>query len=1555
MSHINNSLNCRNIGIILKDYSNITNSLSKKIGVKVGERDMWGLPLGGIANPYYAEHELSQWESNKFKATSTDYMDYIRRVFSPDMPFDIKSNLMNEELGINQGTLSTFEFGDTLSSILNGIQSFVTADNNTGYGSAYSKLYSTHHNIYGDGVGVVRNYNMNEPKRNINGTTDTLMSNMALVYRGKSFMTGMLQWGAGGAFADYDRISDRMYRYDFTEANYGYGLNQQFGNAGMSYVGLTHIDPIKGPMDFQDDNKGMFQPERLTAYKAYYEDLGWKSKSFYTTSMAFPLYGTKAKALDAHIQKGFGIGEEQLPDKVGVYPIIRANHPMESDTLVPNARTIFDIYTRRYGKSNVRFGKYQMNRNIGTAGSSSSQVVNRFQYAESEKNECFYDEEGNVSAESEHSTHYDTLIDHTDEDVNACDANDSEDIIGENGQAYGYFHPYGNSDSLTHKDIISHTNQAFINGDYESLVARFHTTGDDGKTMQETQTALSVQFGLSHGRNLLKKCVSEINPTESNSYENPYCRVWTYHHQYHTLQNAIRGGGNAFNRQASELGELTRRGTADYSFRATASSAGEIMEGQTSLERFSVLNFDNNIVNITPKMDRNGNADQKWDIKRCMLAIENLAWRDNFKMFGNEGDTFNNLSKDSVGPLGGRIMWFPPYGVDFSEDVNAGWKDAGAFIGRGEPVKVFGGKTVRSGTLKFQMVVDHPSIIDYIDKKNDRIGAVEGSFAGAFRTDSVDDTGSTEQTLLRFFAGCDVLRPQPRPTVKIPVILEDDIENTPVTNNDVIPTPPEDNEKKDDGEKEEKTKDTSHCIMFVVYYPNNFSGLDNKEEEFMYRTVPDADDYTQIKQNMLYLVNGIGTQAYIEGFDKDTANTFYGLNGAYAESNGGYAKHYNDLVPVDYTDGLMQGTYRYIENNSRLRALPVDITTRWQVVNPDSDTSLCVKSYKAYNDQCTGYTTNKDVLSQMEKTQESLSEGRFGYEMLPNGDYGISLCQPDWRYFSEQQDGQNDRLSSHTTPIFMVVKKEGEDTPYYMPTIWGRWQRENSTDIEYRNEWMYKTDNLSYKKGNIRKRHQQEVMVKQEDDGKTKSYYHNDYCDMQSFGLNCSMGLGNVVEYTLKGEQFTQGDRNKGDYNWEIVDGTKVYKNGDTELISFADFMVGAYMVESDGQGDNSQESLKQLIPFGEETYQYSSSHIIWNLIKNGKNVNVSISGASSQQGVSNNTSVGDMAFTEEYFADDEKLDANSALAKHRGKAIGKYLEYIFKKAGRTVGTEDAQNVDVRISTNNIHVKNVNCADYDVNSIQAKAGRCAIVKICFDIAEKEEGTSEVKEETTVASASEAGAETILLQAKPTVSEIEQKQDKERVQIIEAMAPMKTRYEDEYSFFQTIDQKAPFLRDKIKEKIKYFDPAYHAISPEGFNARLTFLQQCCRQGPTWDSGNSNNASNLAFGRPPVCVLRLGDFIYSRVIIESVSIQYDENMLWDLNPEGIGVQPMLATVTLKLTFLGGQDITGPISRLQNAVSFNYYANTRIYDDRAEQIYYDQDKKDPYEFDFIPNIYQ
>ena len=162
---------------------------------------------------------------------------------------------------------------------------------------------------------------------------------------------------------------------------------------------------------------------------------------------------------------------------------------------------------------------------------------------------------------------------------------------------------------------------------------------------------------------------------------------------------------------------------------------------------------------------------------------------------------------------------------------------------------------------------------------------------------------------------------------------------------------------------------------------------------------------------------------------------------------------------------------------------------------------------------------------------------------------------------------------------------------------------------------------------------------------------------------------------------------------------------------------------------------------------------------------------------------------------------------------------------------------------------------------------------------------------------------------------------------------------ECDYFEVIKESTPMVYDNLRDKLKFFQPAFHSMTPEGLNSRLTFLQQCMRPGdtiPTIKTINGaptpdySDATNTAFGAPPVLVLRVGDFFNTKIIPTSLSLTY-ENL--DINPEGIGVQPMIANVTLGFNFVGGSGLKESVDKLQNALTFNYYANTEIYDDRAD----------------------
>lgn len=177
-------------------------------------------------------------------------------------------------------------------------------------------------------------------------------------------------------------------------------------------------------------------------------------------------------------------------------------------------------------------------------------------------------------------------------------------------------------------------------------------------------------------------------------------------------------------------------------------------------------------------------------------------------------------------------------------------------------------------------------------------------------------------------------------------------------------------------------------------------------------------------------------------------------------------------------------------------------------------------------------------------------------------------------------------------------------------------------------------------------------------------------------------------------------------------------------------------------------------------------------------------------------------------------------------------------------------------------------------------------------------------------------------------EVEREKQKQQAQFEKEKEQAKNSVLNMYKecdYFETIKKEDSFLYDSIKDKLKNFHPAFHSITPEGFNSRITFLQQCGRQGPSFV--DPNQPQNTAFGRPPVCILRLGDFYFSKIIIDSINFNFDP-LQWDLNPEGIGVQPQIVSVDLNFKFIGGSTLQGPLTQLQNAVSYNFFANTAIY---------------------------
>jgi hypothetical protein len=175
--------------------------------------------------------------------------------------------------------------------------------------------------------------------------------------------------------------------------------------------------------------------------------------------------------------------------------------------------------------------------------------------------------------------------------------------------------------------------------------------------------------------------------------------------------------------------------------------------------------------------------------------------------------------------------------------------------------------------------------------------------------------------------------------------------------------------------------------------------------------------------------------------------------------------------------------------------------------------------------------------------------------------------------------------------------------------------------------------------------------------------------------------------------------------------------------------------------------------------------------------------------------------------------------------------------------------------------------------------------------------------------------------KPTVTEINNKKDSD--------SGNDTIKEDDNTDFK--DWEIPFKKSITEidysklEGYEYrdsFRPAYHSQTPYDFHNRLTFLNQLVRPGKTI-GGGTNSANNSIFGKMPICVLRLGDFLHTKIAITSIDIDYLQT--YDLNPEGHGVQPMIADVKMSFHVLGGQSMQTAVDVLQRAIDTNFYANS------------------------------
>ena len=157
----------------------------------------------------------------------------------------------------------------------------------------------------------------------------------------------------------------------------------------------------------------------------------------------------------------------------------------------------------------------------------------------------------------------------------------------------------------------------------------------------------------------------------------------------------------------------------------------------TKGRKFSYSVLDNTYnLNIAPLKNPGSTNIVDNKVKKYMFSIENLAWRTSDR----PGFTYDDLPVCEKGPNGGRVMWFPPYDISFSDDSTPDFSSTN-FLGRPEPIYTYK-NTSRKGSISWKMVVDHPAIMNTIIQKQlagvakERVDSiVESFFAGCTKYD----------------------------------------------------------------------------------------------------------------------------------------------------------------------------------------------------------------------------------------------------------------------------------------------------------------------------------------------------------------------------------------------------------------------------------------------------------------------------------------------------------------------------------------------------------------------------------------------------------------------------------------------------------------------------------------------------------------------------------------------------------------------------------------------------------------------------------------------------
>lgn len=1079
-----------------------------------------------------------------------------------------------------------------------------------------------------------------------------------------------------------------------------------------------------------------------------------------------------------------------------------------------------------------------------------------------------------------------------------------------------------NRNSLLYK-----TKKLFNSKKINTIISRFHTNPNGIPSALDNAKS---KYGLSHGRNLLtKEAERGYSSSYRSGYDDPYCRVWTHHHQYDRYYKTIRPFSTVDD-QGNYEGTMSVKDFHQWEQFSDAKDNNKATQGKWGWKKdsnngwqYSVLQ-DNGMVNITPKYI-NGEA-TNIHTKQCMFSIENLAWR------GYDPYSFEQaLSWEQRGPLGGRIMWFPPYGISFNETTSTQWSN-NTFLGRGEDVYTYT-NTTRTGVLNFMMVVDHPSILDYVTWSNDNRHSV------------------TDTDILRFLAGCgeggnDGLRSlaKPTPLTDEYIQVHEEVIAEEKEKEKVEVTPPE--------PTPDEVKIVENKLCFYVFYPNNYSGTyDNKwSDDSIDGRHFDAGSKVEA---IPYLIAGKGAQkssgSFGDSFSNDlpldeNSTSDANMGNGYEMGKGGLGKA-KDLIG------------NYISGTSRFHNMKGKNGRRYW-------TGLGQSGQPRNQKYTTGVNNPKDC-----KKWYYRIDGRY---VLPQ-----STEEEKIHYYNQTlptkesyEDGSDFGLNNNINKLQETFSKEiiadKDNEGFY--NING----EVNSNVFTLAEIAYVLyDGFGGKEGKSK-------LLAEKCNVDKESARINKLRDILS-NIDGSVAISGVAEGYASAHGYVETNKKLG-LNRARTAAFWV-KHLLLDHYGFAINCEAKALEDSIGDkdvDDNDKKEEEWIVASknGEDKIhakKWRYARVILNF-----NSTVTVSAAES-----NNTGASEEVQKKESPNDERTIiNLGGKISVTRGDGTVKdgsiAAEILF-----TVKTDKTKEITYQISENfpDVNFKSNKttikwASDKEPTSFSVEEfAKC--IKTYHDsrhekyVITSEETPKIVKEDDKKQQDSNNKGGKVYVGFSPTSEKYTDKSDGIQYDVYvdsegkkwylkdgkfislsyaseELSTPKarygggstdenRLRYDQEYHFFKVLKQTDPVVFGSLMDKLQYFDPAFHSMTPEGFNGRLTFLQQCMRQGNTVSASDgkfAKSANNLAFGRAPYCVLRLGDFYNQMIVIDSLSINYDP-LVWDLNVEGVGVQPLIAHVTLNFKFVGGGDMTGPVRRLQNAMSFNYYANARLYDNRADRV--------------------